>query len=94
MLMRTDSSSLSHEVLCTLMAEMTAIINSRPLVPVSRDADLPLILTPAMLLMQKQSVPPPPGKFTEKDLYKQQWCQVQSLADLFWKLSQMARVMS
>lgn len=84
MLMRTDSFSLFHEVLCTLMAEVTAIINSRPLVPVSSDADSPLILTPAMILTQRQSVPPPPGKFTEKDLYKQQWRQVQSLADQFW----------
>ncbi|KAJ8007682.1 hypothetical protein DPEC_G00096700 [Dallia pectoralis] len=80
MLMRRDYASLSHEVLCTLMAEVTAIINSRPLV----DADYPLILTPSMLLTQKQSVPPPPGKFTEKDLFKQQWRQVQSLANQFW----------
>ncbi|XP_025767154.1 uncharacterized protein LOC112848179 [Oreochromis niloticus] len=84
MLMRTPSSSLTHEVLCTLMAEVTAIINSRPLVSVSSDPDVPQILTPAMLLTQKQSVPPPPGTFTEKDLYKQQWRQVQRLADQFW----------
>lgn len=84
MLMRTPSSSLSHEVLCTLMAEVTAIINSRPLVSVSSDPDVPQILTPAMLLTQKQSVPPPPGTFTEKDLYKQQWRQVQRVADQFW----------
>ncbi|XP_039475121.1 uncharacterized protein LOC120442556 [Oreochromis aureus] len=84
MLMHTPSSSLTHEVLCTLMAEVTAIINSRPLVSVSSDPDVPQILTPAMLLTQKQSVPPPPGTFTEKDLYKQQWRQVQRLADQFW----------
>ncbi|XP_076857275.1 uncharacterized protein LOC143511532 [Brachyhypopomus gauderio] len=84
MLMRTPSSTLSHEVLCTLMAEVTAIINSRPLVSVSSDPDVPQILTPTMLLTQKQSVLPPPGIFTEKDLYKQQWRQVQRLADEFW----------
>ncbi|KAL3968170.1 collagen beta-1,O-galactosyltransferase [Sarotherodon galilaeus] len=84
MLMHTPSSSLTHEVLCTLMAEVTAIINSRPLVSVSSDPDVPQILTPAMLLTQKQSDPPPPGTFTEKDLYKQQWCQVQRLANQFW----------
>ncbi|KAK7886337.1 hypothetical protein WMY93_025958 [Mugilogobius chulae] len=50
MLMRTHSSTLTHEVLCTLMAEVTSIINSRPLVSVSSDPEVPQILTPAMLL--------------------------------------------
>ncbi|XP_061155339.1 uncharacterized protein LOC133168099 [Syngnathus typhle] len=84
MLMRTHSSSLTHEVLCTFMAEATAIINSRPLVSISSDPDAPQILTPAMLLTNKQSILPPAGKFTDKDLFKQQWCQVQRLADQFW----------
>lgn len=66
------------------MAEVTAIINSRPLVPVSMDADSPLILTPAMLLTQKAGSPPPAGNFSEKDIYKRQLRQVQSLANQFW----------
>ncbi|KAL0969291.1 hypothetical protein UPYG_G00225140 [Umbra pygmaea] len=71
---------LSHEVLCTFMAEVTAIINARPLVPVSTDPDSPLILTPAMLLTQKYGAPlTPPGDFTDKDLFRRQWRQVQSL---------------
>ncbi|VDI28066.1 Hypothetical predicted protein [Mytilus galloprovincialis] len=45
--------SLTHDVLNTLMAEVSAIVNSRPLVPVSTDPENPLILTPAMLLTQK-----------------------------------------
>lgn len=84
MLMRTSHSHLTHEVLCTLMAEITAIINSRPIAPISTDADSPQILSPAMLLTQRPSAQPPPGKFTEKDLYKEQWRQVQCLADRFW----------
>lgn len=84
MLMREGHSNLSDEVLCTLMAEVTAIINSRPLVPVSLDADSPLILTPAMLLTQKAVSSPPAGDFSEKDIYKRQWRQVQSLANQFW----------
>ncbi len=84
MLMREGHSNLSDEVLCTLMAEVAAIINSRPLVPVSMDADSPLILTPAMLLTQKSGSPPPAGNFSEKDIYKRQWRQVQSLANQFW----------
>lgn len=77
MLMWEGHSNLSDEVLCTLMAEVTAIINSRPLVPVSLDADSPLILTPAMLLTQKAVSSPPAGDFSEKDIYKRQWRQVQ-----------------
>lgn len=80
-----DTSHLSHEVLCTFMAEVTAIINARPLVPVSTDPDSPLILTPAMLLTQKVGTSPtPPGSFTDENLFRSQWRQVQSLATKFW----------
>ncbi|KAI7808136.1 hypothetical protein IRJ41_016509 [Triplophysa rosa] len=75
---------LTHEVLCTLMAEVTAIINARPLIPVSNDPEDPFILSPSMLLTQKTGVPPPPGDFTDKDLLTKQWRQVQSLANKFW----------
>lgn len=79
-----QKSRLSHEVLSTLMAEVTAIINARPLLPVSTDPQQPFILSPAMLLTQKSGVPPPPGDFTDKDLYTKQWRQVQALANQFW----------
>lgn len=75
---------LSHEVLCTLMSEVSAIINARPLVPVSADPDAPFILTPAMLLTQKVGAPPPPGDFLDTDLHRSQWRQVQALASMFW----------
>ena len=35
------------------MAEVTAIVNARPLVPVPSDPEMPEILTPATLLTQK-----------------------------------------
>ncbi|VDI07434.1 Hypothetical predicted protein [Mytilus galloprovincialis] len=53
MLLNAAGRSLTHDVLNTLMAEVSAIVNSRPLVPVSTDPENPLILTPAMLLTQK-----------------------------------------
>ncbi|XP_067250257.1 uncharacterized protein [Chanodichthys erythropterus] len=85
MLQKLGPSKLSHEVLTTFMAEVTAIVNARPLVPVSTDPDAPFILTPATLLTQKTSaVPPPPGEFGERDLFIRQWRQVQSLANTFW----------
>ncbi|KAL2082436.1 hypothetical protein ACEWY4_022254 [Coilia grayii] len=75
---------LTHEVLCTLMAEVAAIMNARPLVPVSNDPEDPFILTPSMLLTQKVGVPPPPGDFTDRDLLTKQWRQVQALSNMFW----------
>lgn len=75
---------LPHEVLCTLMSEVSAIINARPLVPVSSDPDNPFILTPAVLLTQKVGAPPPSGEFSDKDLHRSQWKRVQALASMFW----------
>ncbi|XP_038594061.1 uncharacterized protein LOC119917719 [Micropterus salmoides] len=78
------NTRLTHEVLCTLMAEVTAIMNARPLLPVSADPENPFILSPSMLLTQKTGAPPPPGEFSDKDLYTKQWRQVQALANQFW----------
>ncbi|KAI7790660.1 hypothetical protein IRJ41_013182 [Triplophysa rosa] len=87
MLLEQKRSHLPHEVLSTFMAEVTAIMNARPLIPVSSDPDSLLILTPAMLLtLKKFSAPPPPsGSFEESHLIREEWKQVQSLADMFWK---------
>ncbi|XP_059849743.1 uncharacterized protein LOC132407372 [Hypanus sabinus] len=75
---------LAHEVLCTLMAEVTAIINAQSFLPVSSDPENPFILSPSMLLTQKAGAPPPPGDFSDRDLYTKQWRQVQALANQFW----------
>ncbi|XP_072921262.1 uncharacterized protein [Hemitrygon akajei] len=75
---------LTHNVLCTLMAEVTAIINAQPLLPVSSDPENPFMLSPSMLLTQKAGAPPLPGDFSDKDLYTKQWRQVQALANQFW----------
>lgn len=84
MLLQTSSSRLTHEVLSTFMAEVTAIINNRPLIPVSTDPADPFILTPATLLTQKSSTDLVPPENCEKpDLYKQ-WRMVQNLASTFW----------
>ncbi len=86
MLLGQKMSHLSYEVLTTLMAEVTAIMNARPLIAVSSDPESLLILTPAMLLTCKTgSTPPPPsGSFEETHLIREGWKQVQSLADMFW----------
>ena len=85
MLLELPTKQLTHEVLVTLMAEVSAIVNNRPLVPVPNDPEAPDILTPAMILTQK-TLPllPPPGKFTPDDLHTAQWRQVQYLSNVFW----------
>ena len=80
-----EKSRLTHEVLTTLMAEVSAIINARPLIPVSSDSESPVILSPLVLLTQKTgALPPPPGDFKKGELLKEEWKRVQSLADTFW----------
>ncbi|KAI7789365.1 hypothetical protein IRJ41_003871 [Triplophysa rosa] len=69
MFLQAGSTRLTHEVLTTLMAEVMAIINARPLVSISTDSDSPTILTPSMLLTPKAG----------------QWQHVQGLANTFWK---------
>ena len=72
-----ENCRLTHEVLVTLMAEVMAIMNARPLVPVSSDPDMPAVFTPAMLLTQKiDTVSAPQGNMELKDLYTKQWRQV------------------
>ena len=76
---------LTHEVLTTLMAEVTAIVNTRPLVPVPSDPEMPEILTLAILLAQKsRALKSIPGNFSRTELYSKQWRQVQHLANMFW----------
>jgi hypothetical protein len=86
MLLDMRRKPLTHEVLCTLMAEVCAIVNSRPITPVSHDSDFPLVLTPSTLLTMKcgqQQVPCDSSDL--KDIYLQQWKHVQVLSNFFWK---------
>ncbi|CAE1272796.1 unnamed protein product [Acanthosepion pharaonis] len=69
MLLQHGSTKLTHEVFTTFLAKVAAIVNNRPLVPVSTDLEDPVLLTPSTLLAQKiGSVPAPTGNFTRKDV--------------------------
>jgi len=70
-LLEYKSIKLTHEVLCTLMAEVSAIINARQLVPVSSDSEMPLLPTPNILLTRETGFPLgiPTCNFSEKDIY-------------------------
>ncbi|XP_070550618.1 uncharacterized protein [Ptychodera flava] len=83
---RDCKQQYTHDLLTTLMAEASAIVNSRPITTVSSDANDPQALTPNMLLtMKTQSPTPPPGSFVLQDIYsRKRWRRVQYLADQFW----------
>jgi hypothetical protein len=85
MLSELASKRLTHEVLATLITEVSAIVNNIPLIPVPNDPEAPEILTPSTLLTQKPTaLTTTPGQFTSKDLHTAQWRQVQYLANVFW----------
>ena len=70
MLLNIGRSQLDHELLVTLMAEVTGIVNNRPITAIPSDIDQPTPLTPATLLtMKKRPLVAPPVNFTRPDLY-------------------------
>ena len=85
MLLQPGHIRLTREILSTLMSEVRAFMNTRPLVPVSSDPDMPAVLTPAMLLTQMSAVSAPSGNFQMADLHRKQWKHIQCLANTFWK---------
>ena len=77
---------LTDETLQTLMAEVEALLNSRPLTHVSSDPDDLEALTPNHLLLGRASPNLPPGVFSETDLSsRKRWRHGQRLADEFWR---------
>ena len=85
-LMEEYGHCLDEESFRTLMCEVEAIINSRPLTTVSGEPGDLEPLTPNHILTTKSTVIfPPPGKFQQNDVYtRRRWRRVQHLANLFW----------
>ncbi|XP_061182346.1 uncharacterized protein LOC133190670 [Saccostrea echinata] len=85
MLIQDRGKELTHEVLVTFMAEVCAILNSRP-IALDTDPSSPMVLSPNVLLTQKQG---DIGSISEhlgiKDMYTASWKHVQVLSDMFWK---------
>ena len=86
-LMKQHGHSLDDESLQTLLCDVEAVVNSRPLTTESLTDPLsPLPLTPSTLLTSKTKlILPPPGKFQREDIYcKRRWRRVQHVANEFW----------
>ena len=70
----------------TVLAEVKATLNSRPLCAVSDDPNDLQQLTPNHLLLQRTVSALPPGTFVKEDkLLRKKWRQTQILADHFWR---------
>lgn len=81
-----QQQSLDDESLHTILCEVEAILNDRPITKVSDDVNDLEALTPNHVLLLKGKPVLPPGLFQQNDLYtKRRWRQVQYLSDLFWK---------
>ncbi|XP_066910989.1 uncharacterized protein [Clytia hemisphaerica] len=86
-LLTTHGHSLNDESFRTLLVEIEAVLNSRPLtVECLSDVESPTPLTPNHLLTIKSSiVMPPPGLFEKADLYsRRRWRRVQDICNEFW----------
>lgn len=87
LLSENRSKDLNFDVLSTFMSEVSAIMNARPLLPISSDPEAPSILSPSMILTQKGhnfTTPMNVTGFVPKDAMRSQWKLVQKLADDFW----------
>lgn len=86
-LLQQQGHQLDDESLRTVICEVTAIVNSRPLsVENVNDPLSDLPLTPNHLLTMKSKVLLPPlGKFVKPDLYvRKRWRRIQYVANEFW----------
>ena len=85
-MLRSPDRLLDHESFCTLITEVEAIVNSRPLTLEDINDPESLPLSPSQLLtMKSKIVMPPPGVFQKNDVYcRKRWRTVQYLANVFW----------
>ena len=80
------NQTVDDEGLHTLLCEVEAILNARPLTKVSDDPQDLNAITPNHLLLLRSSQQFPPGVFKGKEHYStRRWKQVQYMTDIFWR---------
>lgn len=80
-----QQQTLDEEGLQTVMCEVEAIINNRPITHSSDSPNDVEALIPNHLLLMKTQPNIPSGVFDKDDQYaRRRWRQIQYIADLFW----------
>lgn len=85
-ILHENREQLDDESFRTVLCEVEAIINSRPLTFPSADPDDVNPISPSNILtMKSQIILPTPGVLERANLYlRRRWRRVQYLANLFW----------
>ena len=81
----TRNVTLDDYELQTVMCEIEAVVNSRPITHVSDDKNDDEPLTPSHLLSLGRTASPPPAVGSAGDQYRRRWRFIQHLIDRFWK---------
>ena len=86
-MLKDSPRKLDSESFGTLVTEVEAIVNSRPLTLMNINDPESQPLTPNNLLtMKSKVVMPPPGVFQRKDAYcRKRWRYIQHMANVFWE---------
>lgn len=80
-------SYLTFEELTTILVQIEAVLNSRPLCPMTNFADDFNVLTPSHFLIGESLVSPPEIKYElDKKTYNQRWTHIQASFQRFVKL--------
>jgi len=80
------SNGLNYEQFQTLLTQIEAILNSRPLTPESSSPDDLTALTPGHFLIGGPLTVLPDSRLNIKnDTYTKKWIQIQNLSKFFWK---------
>ena len=80
-----NEQPVDDEAFHTFLIEVERILNDRPLVRNTSQADNLDPLTPSKLLLLHSNSCLPSGVFVDKDRYRRRWRQAQLLANTFWK---------
>lgn len=79
-------SKLSFEELSTLLSQIEACVNTRPLCTLSSSPNDPSALTPSHFLIGEQAIlPPEPNYLESKISWLSRWQRVQQMTQYFWK---------